>query len=279
VNTIGEGERCNHRSQRVWDGKQLTKEYTVALFHPPKTEETLEHYTKVVQDSNYRGTLGKDSRFNCDKALRSPSIKRYFTDKVKGFIQPTDRVLDVGCGAGIFLPILSPMCQELTGIDVVPAFVQESERTIERFGLKNTRVMVGQSEGLAFPDNAFDVAILLHVVHHLADIPGTMAEVKRVTRPGGRIIIYEPNKLNPAIFVMHTVDPNERGAIQMGRKGIYRRLFGRDFDIERMDYNGILIGHDAYVSQKIADLLNAPVLSSFLGWLNPNIFITLINRK
>src|SRR5579883_2304619 len=103
------------------------------FFRPPKVEETQGHYDQLVADANFRKTLGMESRFNTDEAVRSASVRKYFTERIKPLIRPTDRVLDLGCGAGIFLPILSPLCHEVVGIDVAQAFVDESNSTIERY--------------------------------------------------------------------------------------------------------------------------------------------------
>lgn len=250
------------------------------LFRPPKTQDTQEFYSNLMNNECHKEHIwGKTKRFNPDKSINSPSIKTYFTNKIFSLIKPTDKVIDIGCGLGMFLPSISPLCKELIGIDVSPAFVEASLDTIARFGLKNTNVIMSKSEELPFPDNEFDLIIMVDVIHHVYYLSETISEMKRVSKPGSKIIIYEPNILNPALFLMCLFDRNEWGALGLGRKNVYAQLFSSMFDIECIEYNGLLIGPDSQFSLKIADFLNNKSISPFLGWLNPKIFISMINKK
>lgn len=250
------------------------------LFRPPKTQHTQEFYSKVVNNEQHKNHIwGKDQRFNSEKAIKSTSVKKYFTNKIVPLIGATDRVLDLGCGSGMFLPVVSPLCRELTGVDVSPAFVEESLDTVEKFALNNTSIIAAKSEDLPFAENEFDVVIVVDVLHHIYYLSETVSEIQRITKPGGRIIVFEPNILNPALFIMCLLDRNEWGALGLGHKQAYRELFRNIFKIDCIDYNGLLIGPDSSFSLKIADWLNKKSVSKFLGWLNPKIFISMTNLK
>src|SRR5262245_6900724 len=248
-------------------------------FRPPKTADTQQFYGDVVRGETHKHhPWGKEERFNSEKAARSPSVKKYFTAKAAPFLNPTDKVLDMGCGSGIFLPSLSALCGELVAIDVSPAFVAESQATVEKFELTNTTVMQGAAEALPFADGAFDAAVVSDTIHHLYHLEESIAELQRVLKPGARILIFEPNILNPALLLMCVFDRNEWGALGLCRKAAYAQLFKDRFRVESMEYNGLLIGPDSPAFLKVADFLTRDGVAPILGWLSPKIFIVLRNE-
>ena len=90
------------------------------------------------------------------------------------------RVLDVGCGKGFIAHHLSAMLgQPVTGIDLD----QKTQALI------NYR----RFDGTHFPvaDNSFDSVLFCYVLHHAQDLPALLAEVRRVLRPGGLLVVYE----------------------------------------------------------------------------------------
>lgn len=103
-------------------------------------------------------------------------------------VEPTSRCLDVGCGdgrtAGVFLGHLAA---GYTGVDVSSAAVQEAKS----LGL-DARVIADPGE-LPFPDSCFDVATCLEVLEHLVAPLDAAREIRRVLRPGGRLIATVPN--------------------------------------------------------------------------------------
>ncbi len=98
------------------------------------------------------------------------------------------RVLDVGCGVGMYTAAFQQFTPDVFGIDV------ELERACEAL----TRAQgVAQSvgEALPFADGVFDVVFSHEVLEHVSDDRRCALELVRVTRPGGRIVIFVPNRL------------------------------------------------------------------------------------
>ena len=248
------------------------------LFRPPTTESTRRHYAELMRDEvRKHHPWGKAARFSAEKAVRSPSVRKYFAGKVAPFIRSTDRVLDLGCGSGIFLPSLSELCGTLVAVDVSWPFVRASDTVTAQFDLRNTTVVQGQAECLPFGDASFDVVVVIDTLHHLYRLDECVRDLQRVLRPGGRLLMFEPNIMNPALLLMCVLDRNEWGALGLCRKTAYVDLFESRFHIDTVEYNGLLIGPDGPLFRGIADLLNSTRAQALLGWLNPKLFIALTN--
>lgn len=103
-----------------------------------------------------------------------------------------EQVLDVGCNAGARLEQLRrEFAIEGVGIDVSPASVAAGTKRFPKLALR-----VGDAEKLPFPDNSFDAVISFETFEHLPDPGRALAEMARVVRPGGRVLIYAISRRN-----------------------------------------------------------------------------------
>lgn len=111
-------------------------------------------------------------------------------------LRPTDRILDVGCGAGTLLCFLTEKVRfqhKAHGVDITPEQVELARRLIQARGLdQRVTVEVGSALALPFPDGSFDVVVSSHVLHNLSDenLAVLFSEVHRVLRPGGRFVAW-----------------------------------------------------------------------------------------
>jgi SAM-dependent methyltransferase len=95
------------------------------------------------------------------------------------------RILDVGCGTGANLELLTEF-GEVEGVDIS----QEALSFCRERGFTNVRH--GAAERLPFADGSFDVVTALDVIEHLDDDLGSLKEIHRVLRPGGRVLLFVP---------------------------------------------------------------------------------------
>lgn len=106
------------------------------------------------------------------------------------------RVLDVGCGVGMYTAAFHQREARVFGIEVEPERAYEAARHARG-------IAVAASERLPFKDASFDLVFSHEVLEHVDDDQASAREMVRVTRPGGRIVVFVPNRLYP--FETHGV--------------------------------------------------------------------------
>ncbi len=108
-------------------------------------------------------------------------------------LRPGDRVLDFGCGPGTITVGLAKAIDpgEVHGIDMEESQVAMARSAAEAGGHSNATFHVGDVTALPFEDDSFDVAHCHAVLMHVPDTAATLAEVKRVLKPGGIIASRE----------------------------------------------------------------------------------------
>lgn len=244
------------------------------MFKAPKTETSSEFYDDLMRGEKTRGIFGKDTRFSATRVASLPSVQRFFVDVIRPLIDPSDRVLDFGCGPGCFLLCAAPLCGEIVGADISQGFVDQANATIEECGLTHARVLQASPGNLPFEDGHFDVLLMVDLIHHLEDMHTNLKEAFRVLKPGGRVIVFEPSKLNPILYVMCLFDRNERGLLALGTPRKYRKLLSPYMTDITVDFNGVVIGPESRLWTLAAATMNARLLKPLLGWLNPKMIIT-----
>jgi SAM-dependent methyltransferase len=93
-------------------------------------------------------------------------------------------VLDVGCGAGLALQIAKERGANVSGLDAAPALI-----AIARSRCPHGDIRIGEIEELPFGDGSFDVTTGFNSFQYAADPVHALAEARRVTKPGGRVVV------------------------------------------------------------------------------------------
>ena len=100
------------------------------------------------------------------------------------------RILDIGCGLGMYVSQFRRFTEDVHGVDVDPDKVAQASQWLPN-------LQVAPAEQLPYADGSFDVILLNEVIEHVDDDQRTIREAFRVLAPGGHIIIYAPNRLYP----------------------------------------------------------------------------------
>ena len=104
-------------------------------------------------------------------------------------LKPGDRVLEVGVGTGISLP-LYPRDVRITGIDVSHEMLERARARVARAKLTNVDALLEMdAEAMAFPDASFDKVVAMYVVSVVPRPAKLLEELHRVCRPDGEIFI------------------------------------------------------------------------------------------
>ena len=111
-------------------------------------------------------------------------------------IQAGERVLEVGVGTGINLS-LYPKHSQVTGIDFSSSMLEKARERAARKGLRNMRLLQMDAADLKFADDSFDIVYAPYLISVVPDPVKVAREMRRVCRPGGRII-----------FLNHFLSPN-----------------------------------------------------------------------
>src|SRR4051794_34472164 len=102
-------------------------------------------------------------------------------------------LLDLGCGAGNYSHDVFPLVGiggRVVGIDQSPAFIDVARKRAKEFGMP-IEYVVGDVQAIPFPEGTFDGCRVERVLQYVDDPRVAIAEMMRVTKPGGRIVASE----------------------------------------------------------------------------------------
>jgi SAM-dependent methyltransferase len=154
------------------------------------------------------------------------------------------RVLDVGCGPGVFTVLLEEFGAQVVGVDTSPSLLARNPAR---------DVRLAEAEALPFEAGSFDVAFEANLLHHLPAPARAVEEMARVARRA--IVLIEPNRLNPLMFGFSLLVREERGGLRSSARFL-RRL---------VEATGTAVSHrwtTGMISQN-----NTP--ACLLPWLRP----------
>ena len=117
-----------------------------------------------------------------------------------GRLQPGERVLDLGSGAGTDSLVAAQMVGpegSVTGIDMTPEMLAKARNAAATMGVANVEFVEGEAERLPFADASFDVVISNGVIDLVPDKDAVFGELYRVLAPGGRMQIADVTIQNP----------------------------------------------------------------------------------
>jgi len=129
-------------------------------------------------------------------------------DLITQHVSREDFVLDVGCGRAEYVRLLLKHSSNTFGIETSAQKLTECYRTHPEL---HERVIEASAEAIPFPDHCFDVVILNEVLEHVPDQDAALREIHRVLKPGGKLLLFCPNR----VFLFETHGFIILGALRM----------------------------------------------------------------
>lgn len=118
------------------------------------------------------------------------------------------RVLEIGCGTGLFTKELAGTANAVVALDISEVLIGKAR---ERVSQANVGFVVGNAYEMAFESGTFDIVVGSSVLHHL-DVDLALTEFDRLLKPGGSIMFTEPNMMNPQVMLTKNVPAIKRWA-------------------------------------------------------------------
>lgn len=169
------------------------------------------------------------------------------------------KLLDIGCGTGMNIKVLSNF-GKAEGIDV-------SDDAIKFCNLRNINVKKSDVMGIKHKGNTFDVVTELGVFYHKAvtDDIKAMSEAHRILKPGGRFIMFDCAM--KCLFGKHDIAFD--GARRYSKRELAAKLKQAGFVVERITYFNTLLFPIVYLHRKLTNLTNSKPQSEVQDTINP----------
>jgi ubiquinone/menaquinone biosynthesis C-methylase UbiE len=149
--------------------------------------QTLPRQPGSPLDDEYRPFPVKEGRNSRQSSLEIPLMIRALR------LRPHLRTLEVGCGAGVALPVLSRLLQpsRLVGLDLDADLLAAARARLDEEAVA-AELLPGDVRSMPFPDGSFDLVIDFGTCYHIARPALALAEIARVLAPGGLLVHETP---------------------------------------------------------------------------------------
>jgi SAM-dependent methyltransferase len=106
-------------------------------------------------------------------------------------VRSSDTVLDVACGPGLLACAFAATASQVTGIDLTPAMIEKARERQRETGHPNMQWDLGECTALPYPADTFSLVMTRYSFHHFPDPRKAWAEMVRVCRPGGTVLVVD----------------------------------------------------------------------------------------
>jgi SAM-dependent methyltransferase len=146
-----------------------------------------------------------------DESLPAHVVEHYLRKRTSFVIEhcPRGRGLDVGCGTGALAARIAEAGWDMVGVDP-----SEGMLDVLRKRAPQVEALVASGSSLPLEDGSFDLVLSIAVMHHIAEpaeVRRTLAEMVRVAKPSGRIVVWDHNARNPYWRLLMRRVPQDTG--------------------------------------------------------------------
>jgi SAM-dependent methyltransferase len=103
--------------------------------------------------------------------------------------------LEIGPGSGIYLPVLAELCDTVVAADIEMQYLDRARELASEH--RNIRIAVDDITATALPTGAFDAILCTEVVEHIADSATALANMRKLLKPGGLLVLSTPQRYSP----------------------------------------------------------------------------------
>ncbi|MFH1727656.1 MAG: class I SAM-dependent methyltransferase [Pseudomonadota bacterium] len=150
------------------------------------------HGKKIAQNA--------EAIWNWDGAAGKVRFKRR-VNMLSNNIQKNTKVLEIGCGTGLFTKEISAGIKDYTAIDISPELINKAKAHVDEQAVK---FLIENAYAMSFKEASFDYVYGSSVLHHM-EIKKCLSEIFRVLRKAGKIAFTEPNMFNPQIALQKNI--------------------------------------------------------------------------
>jgi demethylmenaquinone methyltransferase/2-methoxy-6-polyprenyl-1,4-benzoquinol methylase len=152
-----------------------------------------------------------------DKGWRRKALRELAVDRPQTLLDVATGTAEVALMAA---EILSP--ESIVGVDISEGMLELGRKKVREAGLESTiELRTGDSESLGFPDDSFDAATVSFGVRNFADLEEGLREIRRVLKPGGRLVVLEFSK--PTAFGMRHLYGFYTGTLAPALGGLFSK--------------------------------------------------------
>ncbi|NLN91853.1 MAG: class I SAM-dependent methyltransferase [Candidatus Hydrogenedens sp.] len=195
--------------------------------------EQKDHYKGIIEGnrSTRLARCGYQDRFDPFRLSAQPRIASFYEDLFSEIAAdaPYKRILDIGCGTGLYFEWLSPLAERIDALDSSQEMIAVARKFTIARTMNRVHLQSGEAEALPFEDESFDGVIALDMLHHVEDADEVLREVRRVLKKDGFFLLLEPNIRNPLIALAHVLLPEERRALKRNMPRTLRAFLSGHF--------------------------------------------------
>ena len=214
--------------------------------------EEFDRYNESYDDAVNRAIAFSGQKVNSFTRAKATDLLRTIASHFGSSRQLS--LLDVGCGIGNYHPLLTPAVGSVSGVDVSRACIAKAQE-------RNPTISYSVYDGdrLPYPNDQFDVTFFICVLHHVPPDRWQqfVDEMRRVTRAGGLVVVYEHNAKNP-----------------LTRKVVRDCAFDRDAVLLTMEQTRQLLSSTGCSDVKASSILTLPPMGGLIERLD-GLFATL----
>jgi 2-polyprenyl-3-methyl-5-hydroxy-6-metoxy-1,4-benzoquinol methylase len=180
--------------------------------------------------------FARHNQFQCDyyegtnkpkmRPTGSPYLRRHVAELMReGKLLAGDRVLEVGCGMGRYTLLLAELGLRVEAMDMSAWLLER----LDEFNCGRFEIPLHCCDLIEHPPEMagrFDAVVGFFMLHHVHDLDHCLAGMRRLVRPGGKVLLLEPNPFNPLYYPQILLTPGmkwqaERGMLRMRRRDVF----------------------------------------------------------